>query len=282
MPRKAPGSPARAEAALDAVLARAPAPALPPGLAARIVANATALPQFPAEPVAEPEVVRAQQAQETADLIAFPAQPAEIAPERLAIQAESRPRRRVFAVGGFAALAAGIAAAVVLGQPGQGTLAPASAPAAVVAQQQAVSPEVASPAAPTVPVVERLAAVPAAPAAARAQSGEIPLIAPDAPPKAPVAVPAETQLATSGERPAGATAGPQVDPSTPVRVVPQGGLMGPPAPQQGWGFSGGIPGAGTLPGGQSLPSQTTGSMPPPPPPGGGPAGGPAGGMGGHR
>lgn len=269
MARKAPGSPARADAALDAVLARAPAPALPPGLAARIVANATALPQLPADPVPEPEVVRAQEQRTSAELIAFPVQVAENAPEP--------QRRRMFAVGGFAALAAGIAAAVVLGQTGQGTLAPASAPAAMVAQQQP-APQAAPPAAAiAAPPVERLAAVQSKSVPVSANGGKVQQAAPVAP-EAPVAAPVETQLATSGQRATGATAGPLADPSPAPRVIPNGGLMGPPAPQQGWGFSGGMPGAGTLPGGQSLPSQTTGNMPPPPPPGAGPAHGP----GGHR
>ncbi|MCY1670130.1 hypothetical protein OVA07_03795 [Novosphingobium sp. SL115] len=270
MARKAPGSSARADAALDAVLARAPAPALPPGLAARIIANATALPQLPADPVPEPEVVRAEEQRKSAELIVFPTQVAE--------KAEEPPRRRIFVVGGFAALAAGIAAAVVLGQTGQGVLAPTSAPAAMVAQQQPAQ-QAAPPAIIAAPPVERLAAAaPAAPVTAPSKAGKIQQHAPTAP-QAPVAAPVETQLATSGQRPAsGTAAGPLVDPSPAPRVIPNGGLMGPPAPQQGWGFSGGIPGSGTLPGGQSLPSQTTGSMPPPPPPGAGPAHGP----GGHR
>ncbi|OZA34565.1 MAG: hypothetical protein B7X92_10215, partial [Novosphingobium sp. 17-62-9] len=71
-----------------------------------------------------------------------------------------------------------------------------------------------------------------------------------------------------GERPARDVAGPTADPSPAPRIVPGGGLMGPPAPQQGWAFTGGAAGNGTLPGGQSLPSQTTGTMPPPSSPGG--------------
>lgn len=252
MAREVPVSPAKASAALDAMLNKAPRPAMPPGLAARIVAQATALPQLPAEaaPLAEPSTPR-----ETAQVIPFTG--AEARPARVAA-----PSRVRFAVGGLAAAAAAIAAVVLLGQPAHNPVQPGGPTTVMARQQPAAQPSaIAVPAAET-PV--QLAQVPLPPAARG--SGAAAEKRPDAQESVPVAPPVavpEAQLASTPAQPSRETAGPTSDPS-PRPALPRG-LMGPPAPQQGWGFSGGAPGAG-LPGGQALPSQTTGSAPPPPPP----------------
>lgn len=249
MARKVPASPAQAEVALDAVLARAPRPALPPGLAARIVAQATAQPQFAPELVAP-----------TAQVVPFAPAAAVHKP------APPRNRRLIFG-GGFAALAASLVAVVVIGQ--QTTPAPNLPKSAEIA----VSPEVhqnAPKAHQTAPTPQLAAATPPSSTPARTEKTVV-QIAPEAPQIDPAPVQIEApQLATSGERPPRDVAGPNVDPSPAPRVVPNGGLMGPPAPQQGWAFTGGAPGNTTLPSGQSLPSQTTGTMPPPSSPGGHP------------
>lgn len=270
MARQVPASPAKADAALDAALARAPRPALPPGLAARIVAQATAQPQF--APGIEPVEVSAPQAE------ASPAKVIPFAPTAVVAQAPvstvpaSRNRRTIFGVG-FAALAASVAAVMVIGQPGQQTpVSPISAENAKIAVGSEVHLDApkAHQAAPA-PVLAAATPIEKAPARATKSPAQIAPAAPvtDAVPT-PVEAPVAPQLATSGQRPTGDVAGPKSDPSNAPRIVPNGGLMGPPAPQQGWAFTGGAPGSGTLPGGQSLPSQTTGSMPPPPPPGGHP------------
>ncbi len=250
MARKVPASPARADAALDQVLDKAPRPALPAGLAARIVAQATPLPQLPAEPAVEADWVPSRG---TAQVIPLAVQepPAPV------------PSRKRFAVGGFAAMAATVAAVVLFGQSGQ-TPVPSGAPAAVMAQQQREAGQpAAAPAAVMAEPAPQLAQAPAAQPARQAvavagKQAEAPVPAPVVQP----AVESEAQMAAAAPAPR-ETAGPKADPS--ARPTPPRGLMGPPAPQQGWAFSGGTPG-GTLPGGQSLPSQTTGSAPPPPPP----------------
>lgn len=255
MARKVPASPAWADAELDQLLDRASPPAMPPGLAARIVAQATALPQFAAEPVAEAAPVTLR---ETAQVTPFaaPEPPAPVA------------SRKRFAVGGFAAIAATVAAVVLMGQPGRSP-APQGAPAVMAQQQPAAAPLSASDettelAAITQPAAQ-LAEGPAtrpnpAGAGAAVKVAEAPSSASTSQTVAP-----QAQLAATAEPASRESAGPTSDPSP--RPVPPRGLMGPPAPQQGWGFSGGAPG-GSLPGGQALPSQTTGSAPPPPPPSG--------------
>ncbi|MGV3510486.1 MAG: hypothetical protein ACO1OX_00645 [Novosphingobium sp.] len=249
MARKVPASPARADAALDQVLDKAPRPALPPGLAARIVAQATALPQLPDEPLAQAEPVAPREA---AQVIPF----ASVEP---VVKAPSRKR---FAAGGFAAIAATVAAVVLLGQPAQKAVNP-DAPVATMAQKQAEPAQAGALPASADPATQ-LAEAPVTLArpesvAVAARDAETPA---SAAATQPAAVP-ETQLATTAAPAPRESAGPSSDPSP--RPTSPRGLMGPPAPQQGWGFSGGAPG-GTLPGGQSLPSQTTGSAPPPPPP----------------
>lgn len=253
MARKVPASPARADAALDQVLDKAPRPAMPPGLAARIVAQATALRQLPAEPVPQAEPAPSR---ETAQVIPFAVQEPSV----------TTPSRKRFAVGGFAAIAATVAAVVLLGQSGQSPV-PSGVPAAVMAQQQ---PEAGQPAAaPAAVMAEPTPQLARAPAAQPArQAVAVAGTQADAPVPAPAVQPAvepEAQMAAAAAPAPRETAGPKADPS--ARPSPPRGLMGPPAPQQGWGFSGGAPG-GTLPGGQSLPSQTTGTAPPPPPPSG--------------
>lgn len=252
MARKVPASPAQAEAALDAALALAPRPPLPPGLTARIVARATALPQLPADQVPGPteDAPRA-----SAKII--PLQPLPVAPALT-----SRPARthRGFMAGGFAAIAATVAAVVLMGQPDQRRLQP-SVPAPAMAQRQNLAAPVgtAQVAAPET----RLAAAPASRATTPARAAPAaPSPAEPAPLAAPVAAP-EAQLAATVPPAPRESAGPTSDPSP--RPTSRG-LMGPPAPQQGWAFGGGVGGGGSLPGGQSLPSQTTGSAPPPPPP----------------
>ncbi|MBF9151604.1 hypothetical protein [Novosphingobium jiangmenense] len=254
MARKVPASPARSDAALDLVLDRAPRPALPPGLAARIVAQATALPQLPAEPQAEAEQVAPREA---AQVIPFAAS----APVSVA------PSRKRFAVGGFAAMAATVAAVILLGQSGQRT-APAGAPAGMMARKppQAEQPEVAIPAAqPATQLAQVRVGRNSPEPAVAAKAATSPAAATPDPVTQPAVAP-EAQLAATAPPAPRESAGPKVDPSP--RAVPPRGLMGPPVPQQqGWGFSGGASG-GTLPGGQSLPSQTTGTAPPPPAPSG--------------
>ncbi|MEL0254233.1 MAG: hypothetical protein VW935_20185, partial [Novosphingobium sp.] len=127
MARKAPPSPALADAALDAALARAPRPALPPGLAARIVAQATALPQHDAQ--AAPALRADEDAVQTAQVIAF-------TPQVVTEPVETRRWPRPMLAGGFAALAAVMVAAVVIGQQGQSVVAPAG-PAALAVRQNA-------------------------------------------------------------------------------------------------------------------------------------------------
>lgn len=260
MARKVPVSPSQAEAALDTALALAPRPALPPGLAARIVAQATAQPQFApvAEAVPLPEPVAP-----TAQVIPFVPTVAEREP------VPPRNRRLIFG-GGFAALAASLVAVVVIGQ--QATPVPDVAKNARIAAGSEV--HLGAPKAHQAAPAPRLAAAAPASSAPERTGKAAVQIAPEAPQADPaplqVAPLPTPQLATSGERPARDVAGPDADLSPAPRVVPNGGLMGPPAPPQGWGFTGGAPGAGTLPGGQSVPSQTTGSMPPPPPHGGHP------------
>lgn len=252
MGRRVPASPAQAEAALDAALARAPRPALPLGLTARIVAQATALPQLPAEGPVEPLEAAPRTSAKVIPFQTAPATPV----------AASRPvrARRGLLAGGFAAIAATVAAVVLIGQSGQ-QVAPTSAPAPMIAQRQnAPAPVQAAPAATP---ETRLAAAPAAHSRAPAE-GASAVTSPSepAPTAAPSAAP-ETQLAATVPPAPRESAGPTSDPSP--RPNPRG-LMGPPAPQQGWAFGGGVPGGGSMPGGQSLPSQTTGSAPPPPPP----------------
>ncbi len=260
MARSVPASPAQAEAALDAALACAPRPALPPGLAARIVAQATAQPQFgPLADVAEN--VAAEPVVPSAQVLPFApvASPAIVVP----------PRNRRFVFGGaFAALAASLVAAVVIDQK------PAIAPESPKSAEIAVGSEVhldAPKAHQAAPAPHLAAATPTQNAAPRTRPAAV-AITPEPPQVDPVPVqilpPQAPQLATSGERPARDVAGPTTDPSPAPRVVPKGGLMGPPAPQQGWAFTGGAAGGGTMPGGQPMPSQTTGTMPPPSGPGG--------------
>lgn len=250
MARKVPASPTRSDAALDLVLDKAPRPALPPGLAARIVAQATALPQLPVEPVVEAEQVPSRQ---TAQVIPF------------AVQDTPAPplSRKRFAAGGFAAIAATVAAVVLLGQSGQSPV-PSGAPTAVMAQKQPEAGQsAAAPAATVAEPARQLAEAPAARPAreAAAAADRRDGVADPAPAPASQAASApETLLAATAAPAPRESAGPKADPSP--RPVPSRGLMGPPAPQQGWGFSGGAPG-GTLPGGQSLPSQTTGTAPAP-------------------
>lgn len=250
MARKVPDSPARADAALDQVLDKAPRPAMPPGLAARIVAQATALPQLPAESVTRPEPAAPR---ETAQVISF-AVPEPVVPA---------PSRKRFAAGGFAAIAATVAAVVLMGQPGQKAVT-SGAPVATIARTQteasqpAVAPTVGKPATQLAKTTAtRTRSESAAVSAKEADAPAVPALATQ-PPVVP-----ETQLAATAAPAPRESAGSKPDPSP--RPTSPRGLMGPPAPQQGWGFSGGVPG-GTLPGGQALPSQTTGSAPPPPPP----------------
>lgn len=275
MARPVPLSPALKEAALDAALASAPTPALPPGMAARIIANATALAQLPPEPTVEPEVAEAMRPT-SANVIAF-------APPEPKMRA---PRRRIFAITGLAALAAGVAAVIVTGPadrqaviPGAGAGAGAVAPAPMIAAAPPPAPT-AAPAAPPVQLVE-----------GEQSPGRADVATPPAPApltQNPGSTAPETRLATSGERspvPAdGPQAGPTAGPNPGNRIVPNGGLMGPPAPQQGWSYTGGTPGSVTLPGGSSFPGQTAGQTPGamPPPPAGPPGGGPGGLGGGPR
>lgn len=256
MARKVPASPAQAEAALDAALARAPRPALPPGLAARIVAQATAQPQF--APLADAVEARVPEAlAPTAQVIPF-------APVAESGKAAPPRNQRIVFGGAFAALAASVVAVVVIDQK------PAIAPQTPKSAEIAVGSEVHldAPSAHQAAPAPRLAtARPALPAAA--PSTEIAPVVPQVDPEpVQVILPPAPQLATSGERPARDVAGPTADPSPAPRIVPGGGLMGPPAPQQGWAFTGGAAGGGTMPGGQPMPSQTTGTMPPPSGPGG--------------
>lgn len=261
MARPAPRSPALKEAALDATLAKAAPPALPPGLAARIVANATALPQLPPEPVHEPEVVEAVQ-KISAEVVAF---------SPLAHPTPA-PRRRFAAMTGLAALAASVAAVFVLGPAGNQTAAPvAGKPQApmVAAAPDDPPPPVVQPVTPQ-PRMAQIA--PSAPVKARAVAEPPRDAEPESPAEAPAVIVPETQLATSGERPAAPVAGPHADPSP---VVPNGGLMGPPAPQQAWSFGGGTGGPITLPGAKPPSAPGSGTMPPAPS-GGGLGGGPPG------
>lgn len=279
MARKVPVSPVRQEAALDAALARAERPALPPGLAARIVAQATALPQLPPETQGMADVPAPEAPAQVFVLTgARQEQEADQSAVRDAVPARLPGRGPLIGVG-LAAMAASVAAVLLAGQVG-----PASNPAVLPAPaakvdrslvaQSAGGPETRVPsvggaAVTHVPAARHMAAAgPGSPAGPEPVPAGQPVSAPSAAPLAAPALPGDanaTQLATSGERPAREAAGPQVDPSAAPRVVPRGGLMGPPAPQQAWGFTGGAPGAGPLPGGQSLPGQTTGTMPPPPP-----------------
>lgn len=260
MARKAPPSPALADAALDAALARAPRPALPPGLAARIVAQATALPQHDAQ--AAPALRADEDAVQTAQVIAF-------TPQVVTESVETRRWPRPMLAGGFAALAAVMVAAVMIGQQGQSVVAPAD-PAALAVRQNAApaaaeqidtpqaAVQVAEIPAP-VTAVRVASAQPAATVRAKASAEPETVVSP-----APAAAP-DAQLAVSVPPVTRESAGPTADPS--ARPVPRGVLVGPPAPQQGWAFSGGAASGGaTLPSGQSLPNQTTGSGPPPPPP----------------
>lgn len=251
MARKVPASPAQADAALDAALARGPRPALPPGLTARIVAQAKALPQLPAEGQVEPLEAAPRTSAKVIPFQTAPATP-------VAAPRPVKPRHGLLA-GGFAAIAATVAAVVLIGQSGQQVV-PTSAPAPMIAERQNVPAQVQ--AAPATAPETRLAEAPAAHshAPAKGASAATPSSEP-APSAAPSAAP-ETQLAATVPPAPRESAGPASDPSPRPNSR---GLMGPPAPQQGWAF-GGAPGGGTLPGGQSLPSQTTGSAPPPPPP----------------
>ena len=251
MARKAPPSPALADAALDAALARAPRPALPPGLAARIVAQATALPQHDAQ--AAPALRADEDAVQTAQVIAF-------TPQVVTEPVETRRWPRPMLAGGFAALAAVMVAAVVIGQQGQSVVAPAG-PAALAVRQNAApaaADQIDTPQAAT-QMAEAPTAQPAATVRAKASAEPETVVLP-----APAAAP-DAQLAASVPPVTRESAGPTADPL--AKPVPRGVLVGPPAPQQGWAFSGGAASGGaTLPGGQSLPNQTTGSGPPPPPP----------------
>lgn len=256
MARKVPASPAHAEAALDAALAQAPRPALPPGLTARIVAQATALPQLPADSAAVPE-----EAAPCVSAKVIPFQTTLAAPAETPQPVKGRGGRWA---GGFAALAATVAAVVMLGQSGQ-QMVPTAAPAPAMAQRQGEPAPVQVVPAPAPET--RLAAAPAPAPDARAPAT---VAAAGAPPSEPapsvspaVASAPEAQFAATVAPAPRESAGPTSDPSP--RPNPRG-LMGPPAPQQGWAFGGGTGGGGSLPGGQSLPGQTTGTAPPPPPP----------------
>lgn len=261
MDRPVPRSPAAREAALDAALAKAAPPTLPPGFAARIVAKATALPQLPPEPVLEPEVIEVAR-KTSADVIAF----ASISPETPA------PRRRFAAMTGLATLAASVAAVFALGPAGNQTAAPVAGnrAAPMIASAPKAAP---APAAQPVAPQPRMAQIaPSAPVKARAVVDPPIEAEPESPAQAPVVIVPETQLATSGERPAAPVAGPHASPSP---VVPSGGLMGPPAPQQAWSFGGGTGGPITLPGAKPPSAPGSGTMPPAPS-GGGLGGGPPG------
>ena len=265
MTRPVNPSPARKDDALDTVLAKAPVPALPPGLAARIVASATQFPQHAPSPPADSRV-RDDAIAPSADVVAL----VQSAPE------QAKPRRRLFALAGFATLAASVAAALVFGASVNNAATPMT-PAAAPVMARAPTPATVN------HITERpVRIVQSVPPAVHTTTIAAPPVPPATAPETPAIVTPEAQLATSASPPAAPVAGPV---ESPPADMPRG-LMGPPAPAQGWAFGGGTPGSIVIPGAQS-PGQSTGAMPPPPASGGGgprsggpSAGGSAGGSGG--
>lgn len=257
MVRDTPISPIPIEAALDVAVSRAPRLALPVGLAERIVAHATAQPQFASDPDLNPAG--------TPDKVPLSGQVIPLVPASKISEVAPQRKRGLIVGGGFATLAASLAAVMVIAQAGPETsvvpMAPHSVAVAAGSEVRLDAPEAqakppkrylagaaaaTTPAARTDKAATQIASEPPQPASTPAQ----------------VAAPVAAQLATSAERLPREVAGPVVDPTSAPRVVPNGGLMGPPAPQQGWAFTGGSPGTQqNLPGGQPMPS-------PPPPHGG--------------
>ena len=263
MKRKVPPTPQLRERELDRTLDLVDAPRLPEGLAARITANVTRLPQdAPASaPIVGPRPVAARA----------------IAPEPVRSSMMGRASRRWVGAGaGFAALAAGLAVFALVGAPRVDD--PAAPVPTMPPAAPALAADLASAPAPSGPAVAQpaqLAAngqaapraavhVPAAPAAA---------IVTDA---APVPEPAALAVALP---PAveGPIAAPAADDAAPMPGAR--GQMGPAVPQ-GFGYTGGAPGSlpssapVTMSGGPGMGSGGMGS--------GGMGGGPKGGGPGPR
>ncbi|WP_225008267.1 MULTISPECIES: hypothetical protein [Novosphingobium] len=227
MRRKAPAAPQWRENELDRALDLAVAPRLPEGLAARIKADVTRLPQD--APIAASALQRAP--------VATRAQ----LPSHAAARS---PRRWVGAGAGLAALAAGLAVFALVGAPRQDD---PSAPGADT--QDSASALVAAPtpgvvAAPATQVPARLAiAGHVAPRAtakaddARADDAGAPLPAPET---SLSPEPDALAVAMPPAAPDGPAAAPDANEAAPVPGVR--GQMGPALPQ-GFGYTGGAPGS---------------------------------------
>lgn len=233
---------AAAEKALESALDRlSDVPPPPPGLAARIVAGATRLPQVPdlAPPAGE--------------VLPF-ARPDEIAEG--AIPAPPRPfylRRAVGVSAGLTAIAAGVAAIVLVHGTAFDLRPDEEAPASNAPSIAAIQPVLPTPAladarpvaapaapAPASPVAHRALrsthAAPATPAAAAPQLASADTAPPAATPSAPA--PAAPVLASANNAPSGTRVGPPVPEDLATTVdLPVAGTT--PAPATGLGFRAG-------------------------------------------
>lgn len=242
MSRRAPPSPDLAENRLDAALATLVPPALPAGLAARIVRDVPGLPQL--APLADDPAAGAARAPQSATVVAL------------------ARRRRTWLLAGIgtgagAAIAAGIAAVAMVGNapdvlpgaPQQPVPAMAAAPVPGAAAAVAPDPrgaDAAQLAAAGAPAVASHRAARKSAAGVLAAPADVAMeIAPDQPVALAEAAPVEAPAADGEAVPA--TAGPAPAPG------PRG-QMGPVLPQ-GMGYTGGVPGVAIPP---SAPVQMSG------------------------
>lgn len=239
------------------------APAVPEGLAARIVAQATRLPQdAPTAPVEQRPAMR--------PVVRAPVQ---VVPLRTPLLARMQ-RRWVGAGAGFAALAAGLAVFALVGAPRQddpmahaadagqdAAAALAAMPAASLAGEAAPGP--ASTVAPAGQLAASARALPHAATRTQGAASAAPASAPETP---LTPEPDALAVALPPSVAEGPVAAPDADDAAPVPGAR--GQMGPAVPQ-GFGYTGGAPG--------SIPSNAPVTM------SGGPGmGGPRGGPGPHR
>ncbi len=224
MKRTVPPTPQLRERELDRALDLVDAPRLPEGLAARITANVTRLPQEAPAPVVAPRPVAARA----------------IAPEPLRSSMMGRASRRWVGAGaGFAALAAGLAVFALVGAPRVDD--PAGPVSTVQPSAPALAPVLASAPVPSGPEVAQPAQLAAngqaaSRAAVRAQAAPAAAIVPDAVP-APEPAALAVALPPAAEGP---VAAPAADDAAPVPGAR--GQMGPAVPQ-GFGYTGGAPGS---------------------------------------
>lgn len=245
--RRVPASPEVERAALDRMLDRAPAPAVPAGLVARIVREVPLMAQMPAR-------------EDAAEAALPPALVPTLSPALSIVQPAAQPapygsaalpkRFRgwwIAGAGGLGALAAGIAAVAMMGSVEQAAPVPDHAASVPLAAAPAAVPAPAQPVAGTQP---RPAAAPLLAAAPRVQTAPLAKqpqaragdqapaeLAPAIEPALPGSNPPEALAVASPVQPQSDDS----DGSGPVPVVGPRGQMGPSLPQ-GFGYTGGAPG----------------------------------------